>query len=414
MSLAVFRAMWLGLLRDRAALAMSFVLPVVFFLIFAVIFAGATGEQLRLRIATADEVDSEVSRRLLQGLLLDPSLLPVDEAELTADDVRRLVRAGTADVGLVVRADAEPLEELGGFGPAPLLIVSDPARGVAVAMLAGQIQKAYFAALPDVALGNVTALLEDQFIEFDETQRRQLEEGFGDLAAEAGDALQQGDLAGWGIEDLYEREDVAGRSAALNHVAYYAGAVAVLFLLFSAVHGAITLIEERDAGVVDRIIAGPGTIAVLVRGKFLFLLVQGFVQVGVIFVVAWLVYGVDLPGHLALWAATTLLASAAAAGLALVVATACRTRRQAQTVSNVAILVLSALGGSMVPRFFMPQFLQDLGWLTPNTWAIEAYTDIFWRDGVLGDLLLPWAMLAVAAGATLVVAQLLARRWQDG
>ena len=67
MSGAVFRAMLLGLVRDRAALAMSFLLPVVFFLIFAAIFAGATGEQLRLKVAVADEVDDEVSRRLVRA-----------------------------------------------------------------------------------------------------------------------------------------------------------------------------------------------------------------------------------------------------------------------------------------------------------------------------------------------------------
>jgi ABC-2 type transport system permease protein len=404
--------MLLGLFRDRGALAMSFVLPVAFFLIFAVIFAGATGEQLRLRLAIADEVGSEISQRFLAGLLLDPSLLPIESDSLAATEVRELVRSGTADVGLVVRAGAEPLDSLGGFGPPPLLIVSDPARGVAVAMLTGQIQKAYFAALPDVALGNVAALLEDQFIELDEVQREQLDEGLEELADEARDALERDALAGWGINDLVEREDVAGRSAALNHVAYYAGAVAVLFLLFSAVQGAISLIAERDTGVIERIIAGPGEVRVLVRGKFLFLLVQGYVQVGVIFVVAWLIYGVDLPGNLALWSVTTLLASAAAAGLALAIATSCRTQRQAQTVANVAILVLSALGGSMVPRFFMPQLLQDLGWITPNTWALEAYTEIFWRDGTLADLWLPWIMLAVAAVLTLWLAQRLTGRWQ--
>ena len=67
----------------------------------------------------------------------------------------RIFKLGTADVGLIVRADAEPLGSVGGFGPAPLLIVADPARGVAVPMLSGQVQKAYFSALPDVALGGV-------------------------------------------------------------------------------------------------------------------------------------------------------------------------------------------------------------------------------------------------------------------
>jgi ABC-2 type transport system permease protein len=203
---------------------------------------------------------------------------------------------------------------------------------------------------------------------------------------------------------------VTGRSAALNHVAYYAGAVAVLFLLFSAVHGAISLLEERESGILDRILAGPGRTGVLVNGKFLFLVAQGFVQVGVIFLIAWIVHGVDLPGHLGAWAGTTLATSGAAAGLALALAAACRTRRQAQTIANVAILILSAVGGSMVPRFFMPPLLRDLGWLTPNTWALEAYTATFWRDESVRALLLPWLVLLLAATAGLLLARRLARR----
>jgi ABC-2 type transport system permease protein len=407
-SLAVFRAMLLGLVRDRAALAMSFVLPAVFFLIFAAIFAGATGEQLRLKLAVADEVGDDVSRRLLRAIGEDPALSIVGGDDLDRRQVHDWVRRGTADVGLVIRAGGEPLDELGGFGPPPLIVISDPVRGVAVPMLKGQIQKAYFTALPDIALGAVMGLMEDQFIELEVDQRADLAAGLDELGAEA----EAGAATGWGFEALFEEESVAGRSAAANHVAYYAGAVAILFLLFSSVHGAISLIEERDSGILDRILAGPGRIRVLVDGKFLFLVVQGFVQVGVIFVIAWLVYDVDLPGHLVLWAVTTLLAAAAAAALALSLAAACRSKRQAQTLSNVAILVLSALGGSMVPRFFMPELLQDIGWLTPNTWALEAYTGIFWRDAPIASLLLPWAMLAAAAAAGLWIARRLARRME--
>ena len=408
MSLAVFRAMLLGLVRDRAALAMSFLLPALFFLIFAAIFAGATGEQLRLKVAIADELQDEISVRLVRAVSDDPALLVVGTDRLSRDDVRDWVRRGTADVGLIIRADAEPLDSLGGFGPAPLLVISDPVRGVAVPMLKGQIQKAYFGAVPDIALAGVMGLVEDQFIELGPEQHEDLENGLEELREE----VEAGEATGWGFEDLFADESVAGRSAAQNHVAYYAGAVAILFLLFSAVHGAISLIEERDSGVLDRILAGPGRISVLVNGKFLFLVVQGFVQVGVIFVIAWLVHGVDLPAHFVPWAITTVLASAAASALAMIIAAACRTKRQAQTLANVAILVVSALGGSMVPRFFMPQVVQELGWLTPNTWALEAYTAIFWRDEQLGSLAVPWFMLAAAAVIGLWIARRAAQRME--
>jgi ABC-2 type transport system permease protein len=406
MSLAVFRAMLLGLARDRAALAMTFVLPALFFLIFAAIFSGATGEQLRLKVALADEVRDEISTRLVAALGDDTALLRVGGDELDADEVRGLVRKGTADVGLIVRADGEPLDSLGGFGPAPLLIVADPVRGVAVPMLKGQVQKAYFSALPDVALGSVVELVEDQFVEFDEAQTEDIASGLADLRREA----EEGATSPWGFDDLFEREDVAGQSAAMNHVAYYAGAVAVLFLLFSSVHGAISVIEEKDSGILDRTLAGPGRMSAIVNGKALFLMVQGVVQIGVIFVIAWIVHGVDLPGHLPLWAVTTVAASVAAAGMALVVALVCRTKRQAQTLANVAILILSALGGSMVPRFFMPPVLQTLGWLTPNTWALEAYTAIFWRDESATALMVPWAMLIAAGFVGLWIARAAARR----
>jgi ABC-2 type transport system permease protein len=82
MTLAVFRAMVLGLTRDRAALAMTFVLPALFFLIFAAIFSGATGEQLRLKIAIADDLRDEISTRLVAALEDDPALLRIGGGEL--------------------------------------------------------------------------------------------------------------------------------------------------------------------------------------------------------------------------------------------------------------------------------------------------------------------------------------------
>lgn len=413
MSGAVFRAMLLSLVRDRAALAMGFLLPAVVFVIFATIFASATGEQLRLKVAMADEIETETSKRLLEALALDRSIVRVGGPRLGAAEVRDLVRRGTADVGLVIRRGAEPLESLGGFGRAPIVIVSDPIRGVAVPMLTGQVQKAYFSSLPDVALHSVVGLVEDQFVQLTDEQRHELGAGLLDLKAEAQRAAGRGQSVRWGFEGLFAREDVAGQSAARNHVAYYAGAVAVLFLLFSAVHGAISLLEERESGILDRILAGPCSTRAVVDGKFLFLVVQGFAQVGVIFTLAWLAYRVDLPSHLPLWAATTVLVSAAAAALALALAGACRTKRQAQTLSNVAILVLSALGGSMVPRFFMPPWLQDVGWLTPNAWALEAYTALFWRDEPASALLVPWGMLAAATVLGLLAARGLARRMEQ-
>jgi ABC-2 type transport system permease protein len=292
------------------------------------------------------------------------------------------------------------------MGPAPIVIVSDPVRGMTVEMLSGQIQKNFFEALPDIALGGVVGVLEDQFIELDADQRDDLATGLAEMGANA----RAGKGGGWSFGAMIERQDITGRSAATNHVAYYAGAVAFLFLLFSCMHGAVSLTEERHSGILERIMTGPGGMVVLVNGKFMFLVVQGFLQMLLIFLTAWLVYGVDVPAHWLAWCVVTLVACVAAAGLSLLVAAACHTPSQSRDVWTVLVLIASVIGGSMVPRFFMPLWLRDLGWFTPNTWVLEAYSAVFWRNAGASELLLPCSLLALVGLVSLFAAEWMAVR----
>jgi ABC-2 type transport system permease protein len=357
-------------------------------------------------------VRSPVSARLLRAVAREPAVRVAGEVRASLAEARALVQQGEADLGLVVRKGAEPLGAHGGLGPAPRVLLVDPTKAVAAPMLRGLVERAYFAALPDVALGGVAGLIEDEFVTLDDDQRRELADSLAELREEALAAERDGRRVGLGLEDMFEEQRVGGPAAGRNHVAYSAGAVAVLFLLFSAVHGALSLLEEREDGILDRVLAGPAGTGALVRGKLLFLVLLGFAQVSFIFAAAWLGYGVDLPGHLPGFALTTLAASAAAAGLALALTAASRTRRQAQTLANVVVLIVSAIGGSMVPRFFMPPALQQLGWLTPTTWALEAYTAVFWRGEGLGALALPVGMLLGFALLATALATHLARRWE--
>ncbi len=393
--------MLLMLLNDRGALVMAFVLPVLFFLVMAEIFSSTTGGPIQLRVAFADEVQTELSQRLLAALQSGNSLEIVGAPRNSRAQVEALVARGTADVGLVLPANARSLADVGGMGPAPILIVSDPVRSVTVPMLSGQIQKAYFEALPDVALGSVVDVIEDQFVELNADQREEIATGLAQMSADA----KAGVESGWSFGQMIERQDVAGRSAATNHVAYYAGAVAFLFLLFSCMQGAVSLTEERESGILERIMVGPGGMAVLVNGKFIFLVVQGFLQMLVIFITAWLIYGVDLPAQFSVWLVITLVACMTAAGASLLVAAACRTPSQARNLWTVLVLISSVVGGSMVPRFFMPLWLRDLGWFTPNTWVLEAYSAVFWRDAGFAEVLLPLGLLVLLALASLAAAQ---------
>jgi ABC-2 type transport system permease protein len=71
------------------------------------------------------------------------------------------------------------------------------------------------------------------------------------------------------------------------------------------------------------------------------------------------------------------------------------------TVSTFIVLLCSAVGGSMVPRFMMPDWLQGLGRFTPNHWAIEAMYGILARGQTLSDLLVTWLILFGCSAAAI-------------
>src|SRR5690606_21614085 len=214
-----------------------------------------------------------------------------------------------------------------------------------------------------------------------------------------------------GAAALVTTEQVGSGEGASASISYYAGAIAMLFLLFSSMQGAATLIEERHAGILDRVAVGPAGTDVVVLGKFLFLTVQGMVQVALIFLAAALFYDLEVTARPGALIVATVVASASAAGLGLAVAAFCTSKQQAQTVSTFVVLVSSALGGSMVPRFMMPPWLQDIGWFTPNAWAVEAYYGILWRNDAMQELLPELSLLASLAAVGLV-ASLAVSRWR--
>ena len=359
MILAMFRVMLLALLRDRGALAVTFLLPPLIFVIFATVFAGASGEAVRLKLVVADQADSPASRRLVAALMAEPNLRAERDLDATVAAVRAKVRSGRVDAGLVMLTDPA------GAG-APFLLITDPTRAMAAPLIESQVQNALAEHVPGVDAGKPRA--------------------------------------------LFLHDPISGAKKGRGMVLYYAGAVTILFALFSALYGALSLIEERNAGIADRILAGPAGLAPAIGGKFLFLVLQGLFQAGAIFLVAKLLYGAPVRAQIAPWLVTSLAASACAAGLAMGLVALCRTRDQAQLIGISLFLILAVVGGSMVPRFLMPPWLQGLGTLTPHAWVIDAYQAVLWRDAGWQDVYPAWGVLVGLGLAGLTLAYFTVRR----
>src|SRR5690606_21872053 len=341
----MFRAMALSVIRDRGALALAFLLPPVIFLIFAAVFSGTGGGEIRLQIAIGTGLQSAFSSRLEEALRNDGTVRVLPGVITNRDEMVRLIQSGRADAGLYIESGPDDMTS------APIRVLVDPGKMLAGAILAGQVQRVIARDLPDVLLARSATTVEQLTGGWSAQQTQRLAAALDEIQREGG--------AGDGGAALVTTEQVGSGEGASATISYYAGAIAMLFLLFSSMQGAATLIEERHAGILDRVAAGPAGTDVVVLGKFLFLTVQGMVQVALIFLAAALFYDLEVTARPGALIAVTVVASASAAGLGLALAAFCTSKQQAQTVSTFVVLVSSALGGSMVPRFMMPPWLQD-------------------------------------------------------
>ena len=169
---------------------------------------------------------------------------------------------------------------------------------------------------------------------------------------------------------------------------------------------------ELGGGAVRDALTSPLGMGRLLFGKWLFVTLMGVLQMGVMFTWGALVFGLELARHLPGFLLVTLATAAAASAFGIVLASACRTRGQLGGISTIVILLMSAVGGSMFPRFLMSETMQRLGLLTFNGWALDGYLKVFWREAPLLELWPQLAVLSLLAAVFLAAARALARRWE--
>jgi len=391
-----------GLLRmwhGRTEILLTFVVPIVFFTVFAFIFDEqiGLGKSPKVNLALVDEDHTPLSRDLLSSLAESEMLRVYSPAEHGAgphifnsvDPAEDLVLAGALPLAVLVpdgwtdslmTAESEPIS---------LQLLADSSDPVATQVVTALIRQTSGQVLAELArqqIATVLSLSSDQF--------------------SASAVARFTKPVGIDVVDLFAADK------ANPVVSMYAAGIAVMFLLFGAVGNSGTLLEEEENQTLDRLMCSELSMTQLLAGKWLLMTVVGIVQVTVMFAWAQLAFGVDLLGHLPGFMVMTVVTAAAAGSFALVLATLCKNRVQLNAVAIILILCMSALGGSMVPRYVMSETMQEVGKLTFNAWALDGYIKVFWRDLPLADLAPELTVLVATAIVLFVVARLTARRWE--
>ena len=418
--LTLMRIAWTNLSRDRVAQAMTFLLPIIFFSIFALVFGGQRDVATAgIRVALVDEDQSELSRRLVDGLKKESGLrvrtAGGDDATGPALDraaAERLVKNGDVPVAVVIPRGLGDAFGQSGFGGGPaIVLLADPSDPIAPNMVGGLMQKVTMTAAPDLMMQGGMRQFETHAGALTPQQRAAVDQWIPQLKPGATPGAAGAAPMGVTVQvvDVMRSGNQRG-----SLVSFYAAGTGVMFLLFSMVGAAgFVLLEEAESGTLERLLCTRIGMSGILFGKWAFLVAVGFAQLTVMFLWGSVAFGLPLFSHLGGFAVMTLATSAAAAALALVLATIARSRAQLSGFSTILILTMSALGGSMFPRFLMSETMQQIGLVTFNAWALDGYLKVFWRNAPIWAL---WPQVLVLTGLTVVFmmsARLFARRWES-
>jgi len=332
------------MLRNPETLLWVFVMPVVFFYFFGTVTGGMADAG-----GSADAPDPLVLQAPGDGGFL------VDELRTRLEEQNYRVIPG---------------DSVSGRGSGRSVVVGSPddSLGLTRAVLAGEPRT--------VTLRPGEDGLAAQFHEV--RVARAVYGVLADVAVLTGDTLDGVSPAGFhrlreAPRPLGLRVESAGRRerAPTGFSQSIPGTLVMFTMLVLLTTGGITLVVEREQGLLRRLAATPMSRAAVVLGKWGARLVLGLVFIAFAVATGTLLFGMDwgnapaaLGGLMVAWAAFN-------ASLGLLLAGVARSEAQASGVAVLVTLLLAALGGAWWPIEITPGWMQTLALALPTGWAMD-------------------------------------------
>jgi ABC-2 type transport system permease protein len=187
-----------------------------------------------------------------------------------------------------------------------------------------------------------------------------------------------------------------------RYIDFMAPGILAQSVLFVSIFYGLTIIWERDLGIVHKFLASPTPRAALVLGKVLSAGVRSFSQAIVIYVLA-LLLGVRInwnPPALLGVAAVMLLGAAVFSTFSLIIACLVKTRERFMGIGQVLTMPLFFASNAIYPLSLMPAWPQAIARVNPLTHEVDALRTLMLAGGAstygLGLDLLVLALVSTA------------------
>jgi ABC-2 type transport system permease protein len=362
---ADLRVNLLRLVRDPASLVLTFLLPPVFFSVFAVVFARLDGGAPTARTVQFECVVDEAWCARLSALLTEQAALQLVVPD-GATSPSAAVQSGRVAAALRVESVSR------------IRMWTDPGDPIAARALPAQVRAAVVALALMLPPGAVV--------------------GFAESSAGVSGAVPAAAPAPPVVT-------VEADSGAQPSVAFFAAGIGVMFALLSASGRAALVIADRESGVGERLRSSGVGRGPLLLSRWLFLSGVCTAQLAVMLAWARLAFALDVfaPGAPTALAALVPATAMTAAAFGLLLAYWSTTRAQLTALATALVLPMSAVAGSLLPRSLLPEAVNAVGGWLFNAWALDGFRKVFWRGQGLVDLDTELLVLALNTAAGLAL-----------
>lgn len=142
---------------------------------------------------------------------------------------------------------------------------------------------------------------------------------------------------------------------------------------------ALSVVRERRDGTLRRLLAAPLSKGALLMGKLVPFYFINLLQIILMLGIVGYFFGLNIGGSPAGMIAVSLALAFAATSMGVLVAAFGKSESQVIGLTTLLLILMAAIGGSFVPVFLMPDWMQTASLITPHGWALQAYVDLIVR-----------------------------------
>ncbi len=155
------------------------------------------------------------------------------------------------------------------------------------------------------------------------------------------------------------------------------GLIAVILTLVSMFLSSMGLVREKEIGTLEQLMVTPIKTWQLILGKVAPFLILGFLSLGVMLLVAFIVFQLQVAGSIALLFALSTLYLFSTLGLGIFISTLAHTQQQAMFISWFFMIFMIFMSGFLFPIQNMPRPVQILTYLDPLRYFVSILREIF-------------------------------------